>query len=169
MPDLIHDSIREPPAEAGRVRAEHGIDIGRKLVPHRLEVFKDPAPRPIDVGTFIEDYIDEGTAQVGEPTDSLDPRGRKEGRRNGIGNLVLDEVGAPARPFGIDNHLGVGEVWNRVEGYVLEGIVTPCEGKKDKEKDNKLVPGTILYDLRYHLSGSPLLKSGTSFPLFLIR
>ncbi len=120
------------------------------LLRDRLEVFEDAASRPVDVCSLVEDHVDERASEEREAPDRLHLRRGEEGRRDGVGDLVLDEVGAPSRPFRIDDDLSVGEVGDGVERDVLEGIVAPGKGKEDKKKDDELVPGAILNNFRYH-------------------
>ena len=60
---LIDDGVLEAPAEARRVGAEDGVDVGGELVADGLEVFEDAAPRPVDVRPLIEDHVDEGASE----------------------------------------------------------------------------------------------------------
>ena len=107
FPGLIHNGIREPPAQTGGVRTQYRVDIGRELVLYGLEIFQNSASGPINVGAFLKDDIDKGTAQIRETPDGLHLGGGQKGGGNGIGDLIFHQVRAPARPFGKDNHLGI--------------------------------------------------------------
>ena len=125
---FIDDGVGEPPSETGGIGTENGIDVGGNLVLHSLEVFQDSVPRPVNIGPFLEYHVDKGTAQEGKPPDCLNLRGREQSRCDGIGYLILDEIGTTPRPFRINDHLRIAQVWKGVERCILQGPITPDQG-----------------------------------------
>ena len=76
----------------------------RGSTPERYSSVRDA--RPVDVGAVLEDHVDEGVAEIGEPADRLDLRRAEHRGDDRIGHLILDDVGA-AVPAGIDDDLRV--------------------------------------------------------------
>ena len=116
---LINDSIGKPPAKARRIGTKDGIHISGNFIFHSLQIFQHPASRPVDIRPFLENYVDEGTTEIGKPSDSLYLRGGKEGGGNGIGDLVFHQIGASACPFSVDNDLGIAQIRKGIEGRIL--------------------------------------------------
>ena len=122
---LIDHSIGKAPADARGIGTEHRIDIGGYLGLHRLEIFQNPASGPVDVRALVEDDVDEGTPEEGKSPDNLDFRRRQQGGGDGISDLVFHQVGAASRPFRIDDHLGVAQIGNGIEGGFQQCPVPP--------------------------------------------
>ena len=117
---LVDECIFVHPARAGCVRPDHGIHASRKLACNLLEVFQHAAARPIDVGAVFEH--DEHIRVVGHRlrANRLHMRRRKHRGDDRIGHLILDEIGRLPHPFGVDDHLDVGDVRQRVERNSIE-------------------------------------------------
>ena len=147
---LIDDGIGKTPAEARGVGAEYGIDIGGNLVLDRLEIFEDPASRPVDIGPLLEDDIDEGAAEEGKPPDGLDLGRRQQGGRNRVGDLVLDQIGAPARPFRVDDDLRVAQIGDGIQRRIPERPGTPDQGEGHNKEDYEFVAGAEFNDFGDH-------------------
>ena len=106
------------------------IHTSRELARNLLQVFQHAAARPIDVGAVFEH--DEHIRVVGHGlcADRLDVwRGEHRGD-NWIGHLILDEIGRLAHPFGMNNHLDVGDIRQRVERYSIE---RPNAGEDERQ------------------------------------
>ena len=132
---LVDHRIGKTPADGRGVGAQNGIDIGGDLGLHRLQVFQDPASRPVDVGAFIKNDVDEGASQKGKSPDELDFRRREQCGGNGIGDLIFHQVGAPALPLRIDDHLRIAQVGNGVQGCRLSMPSIPRgPGKPPEER-----------------------------------
>ncbi len=53
-----------------------------------------------------------------------------------IGDLVLDQVRTPPHPLGVDNHLRVGDVGQRVKRRLADGVGRPqCQHEHHAEHD----------------------------------
>ena len=96
------------------------------------EVLEDAGAGPVDVGPVLEDDVDVGEAEVGEAADRLDLRRAEKRRHDRVGDLVLEDVGAPV-PARVDDDLRVREVGNRVERHPLHDA--------DREDDDDRVDG----------------------------
>ncbi|EKD38142.1 MAG: hypothetical protein ACD_75C00848G0002 [uncultured bacterium] len=159
---FVDHGIGETPADAGRIGAQHRIDVGRQLAPHRLQIFEDPAACPVDVGPFLENRIDEGTALVGEAADHLDLGGGKEGRGDRVGDLVLDQVGRPPHPFGENDDLGFAEIGNGIERRAGKRPPAPAGEKRDHQENQKTVAGALFNEPRNHYCTSPFSLASES-------
>ena len=122
----VDQRVLEDPADAGGVRAELGADAFGEPRLDLREVLEHPGAGPVDVGAVLEDDVDVGEPEIREPADGLDLRGAEQRRDDGVGHLVLDDVGR-AVPLREDDDLGVGEVGERVEADGLE--------QRDRERD----------------------------------
>ena len=60
---LVNHRIGKSPSDGCRIGAQNGVDIGGDLRLHRLQVFQNPASRPIDVRPFVKDDVDKGTSE----------------------------------------------------------------------------------------------------------
>ena len=112
---LGDDGVLVDPADAGRVRPEGRRHASRQALRGGVEIFEHAASRPIGIGAVLEDHVDEGDAEEGEAAHHLRLRHRQHGRRERIGDLVLDDLRRLARIVGVDDHLHVGEVGDGVE------------------------------------------------------
>ncbi len=133
---FIDHRIRKSPSEPGRIWTQNRIYIRRDLVLYGLQVFEDPAAGPVDVRPFLEDDVNERTAKVREAPDCLDLGGCEKRRRNGVCDLILDQVGTSPLPFAIDNNLGIAQVGDCVQRDMLERPKAPGDcGKHNQEND----------------------------------
>ena len=117
---LVDQRVFVNPARAGRVGPNHRIHASRKLACDLLQVFQHAAPRPVDVSTVLEH--DEYIRVVGHRlrANRFDVRRRQHRGDDRIGNLILDQIGRLSHPFGVDDHLDVGDVGQRVERDPIE-------------------------------------------------
>ncbi len=126
----VDQRVLEDPADAGGVGTELGLHARGQLGGDLGQVLEHAGARPVDVGAVLEDDVDVAEAEVGEAADGLDLRRAQERRDDRIGDLVLDDVGA-AVPARVDDHLGVGEVRQRVERDVAH------RPERDDERDHR--------------------------------
>ncbi len=80
-----------------------------------LHIFKDPAPRPVDVGAILEDDEYVGIIEHGLRANRFDVRRSQHCRNDWVGDLILDDVGRLSHPLGVYNHLNVRDIGKRVE------------------------------------------------------
>ena len=142
------------PAHAGRVRA----DLRRHALGHaprcEVEVFEHPRAGPVDVGAILEDDIDEGGAEEGEAAHHLRLGHREHGRGERVGDLVLDHLRRLAGHFGIDDHLHVGKIGQRVERRFQQRIDAAEDGGQRAEQHQEAILRRPVDQGREHLSSS---------------
>src|SRR5262249_1766175 len=92
--------------------------------------------RPIEIGAVLENHVDERNAEIGEP--AHDPRLRHAQHRGGqrIGDLVLHHLRRLSGKLGVDNHLHVGEVGDRIERHLGDGV-KPGDAEEDRRETDQ--------------------------------
>ena len=146
----VDERVLVHPADAGRVGAQAGSDAFRQAAGDALHVLEDAAPRPVEVGAVGEDDVDERVAEHRLPAHVLDARCGDHGADDGVGDLVLDQVGAPPGPVGEDDHLHVGEVGEGVERAGAERPHANGARERDQQDDQEAVPRAVLDDAVDH-------------------
>ena len=136
----VHQRVLEDPAHAAGVRTELGLHPGRELAGDLGEVLEDPGAGPVGIGAVLEDDVDVAESKVGEAADRLHLGCSEERRGDGIGDLVLDDVGA-AIPARVDDDLGVGEVGQGVERDVPHRVDAEGEQHQRPGDDQEPVLG----------------------------
>ena len=91
----IHQRVLVDPPHAGGVRADLGAHSLRKSRQDLAQILEDAAARPVEVGAVLEDDVDVGEAEVGKAADGFHLGRTQESRDDRIGDLVLQDVGAP--------------------------------------------------------------------------
>jgi hypothetical protein len=119
---LRHHGVLVDPADAGRVRTDRRRHARGQPRRRTVEEFEHARTRPIDVGTVFEDHVDERYAEEREAADDLRARHGQHGGRQRIGDLVLDHLGRLAGIFRVDDNLGVGEIRNRIQRQMNQGV-----------------------------------------------
>ncbi len=135
---LVHQDVLKDPAQGRGIRSHLRSHALGKAGQHGGKVFQGARPGPVDVRAVLEDHVDIGVAEIGETADSLDPGGAHQGRHDGIGHLVFDDVRAPV-PAGENNHLGVAEVRDGIEGQVFHGPPACHAGDGHQGEDEEFV------------------------------
>ena len=100
----------------------------------RVHVLEHAAARPVQVGAVLEDHVDERQPEERLPAHGAHARRGEQRRRDRVGDLVLDQIRAAARPLGRDDHLHVGQVGDRVERRVPQREHAPRERGGDREQ-----------------------------------
>ena len=151
---LVHQGVGIHPADPGRIGSQHRCRTFGKLRGDLLQVFEHPRARPVDVGAVLEDHVDIGEAEIRQPPHGFDLRGGDEGRDDGVGDLVFDQIRAAALPRGVDDHLNIGDVRYGVQRDVLHGVDPGEHQQQDAGKHQEPVPGAGVNDFFDH--GDPL-------------
>ena len=60
---LVDHRIGKTPADGRGIGAQNGIDVGGDFRLHRLQVFENPASRPVDVRPFVKYDVDKRTSE----------------------------------------------------------------------------------------------------------
>ena len=138
---LRHHRILVNPSHAGGVRADGRRHAGRQSRGCAVEEFEHARTRPIDVGTVFEDDVDKGHAEEREPAHHFRFRHRQHGRGQGIGDLVLDHLRRLAGIFGVDDHLGIREVRDRIQRQMDQCVDSGRRRESGAEDDQQQVTG----------------------------
>ncbi len=183
--DLGHARrVREPEAEIpildgaqlgeASLRAPHHIlidpanpgGVGPKAWGHALrqparggtQIFEHARPRPIDIGSFLENHIDKRDAEIREAAHDARLGHGQHRRRERIGDLILDDLRRLPRKLGVNDDLRVGEVGNGVERHAVNRIDAEHGHEQRGEPDEKDIAGGPADDRGDHF-GSPWLKA----------
>ncbi len=111
----VDQGVFVDPADARGVRPQRRLGGGGQAALHLVEIFQHPRPGPVEVGSVLEQHIDEAVAEEGIAAHGLGARHRQHGGGQGIGDLVLDDLRRLAGIGGADHHLYVGEVGQGVD------------------------------------------------------
>jgi hypothetical protein len=141
---VVHQGVLIDPADAGRVRPDDGVDALGQGAPDGVQVLDHAGAGPVEVGPVLEDHVDEGPAEHRLPADELHLGRGDELGGDGIGDLVLDQVGGAPLPVGGDDHLGVAEVREGVERGPQERPVAAGDSHERQDADQERVPGARL-------------------------
>ena len=136
---FIDQGVLKSPTDTRGIRSEERRYAGGKFARHTLEILEHTAPRPINVRSVLEDRIDKGKTEEGLAPHSPNLRRCKKGGHDGIGDLVLDQVGAPSRPVGEHDHLDIGKIGDRVERRMIYRPDAPERQETHKEEYQELI------------------------------
>ena len=114
-PGLVHQRVLIDPPDSRGIRSQRRCDAGRKLPGEFLEIFQHATPRPIQVCPVFEDHVHVRDPIFRDPPHSFNFRPGEQGRDEWIGDLVFNQRGAAPLPFGVDDHLDIGQVRNRIQ------------------------------------------------------
>ena len=109
-----HDILVDPADTAG-VRSKRRRHAFRQTFGREVQIFEHAAACPIEVSAVLEDDIDERDAEIRKSAHDLGARHRQQRRAEGIGHLILDHLRCLAGILGVDDHLRVREVGERIE------------------------------------------------------
>ncbi len=132
VPGSIDECVFVYPADSGRIGTERRSDTLRQSVTDIVEVLEYSRPRPIHVGAFFEDYVNEGQAEERESPYYFGKRHREHCRRKRISDLILDDLRRLARILGKDDDLNVREI-----RYRVERCRPHCPGADGYEQDDE--------------------------------
>ena len=160
---VIDQSVLIDPADAGCVLGQlHGGFFGQSRG-DGIEIFEGSRARPVKVGALVEDDVDIGDSEIGEAANVFHLGHSQQGRGDGIGELVLDDVGT-AVPLGVDDDLGVAEVGDRIDFGVAHGAVAEHGSHGDQNQYQALVTRAEFDDRPGHLA-PPMSIPGMLVPL----
>src|ERR1019366_3204268 len=117
----IHKGVLVDPSDRRSILRQFNIHALGKAGCDGVEILQRARARPINVCPFVKDDVDIGIAEVAEAPHVLHLGHAQQGRGYWVGDLVFHDVGA-AVPFGVHNHLRVGEVRNGIQLCVLHGL-----------------------------------------------
>jgi hypothetical protein len=111
---VVDQRVLKDPAHRRGVRPELDLHPGRKVGGDLGDVLQHPGAGPVHVGAILEDYVHVAEAEVRKAADGLHLGRAQKCGGDRIGDLVLDDVGAPVPP-GVDDDLSVRKVGQRVQ------------------------------------------------------
>src|SRR5260221_13609119 len=99
LPRADHGVLKVP-ADPGGIGAKRRSDPDRQTLLGEVEVFEDPAARPVTIRAILEHHVDERIAKEREAPYDLRTRHRKEGRGKRVGDMILDDLRGLSWVFG---------------------------------------------------------------------
>ncbi len=99
------------------------------------QVFEHAASRPVRIGAVLKNHIDEREPIERIAAHDLRLRHREHFGGDRVSHLVLHDLWRLARPFGVNDHLRIGEIGNGVEGDVPQRI-DAAEHEPDRRKQD---------------------------------
>ncbi len=131
------------PAHTGGVRPQGGIDAFRQIGGGAVEILQHPGAGPVHIDAVVEDHIDERQSEKALAPDVIHPGRSQQRCGQWVGNLVLHQVGAAARPLGKDDHLHVREIRNGVQRRQPEGLPAADGEREDSDHCQQRVTGAV--------------------------
>src|SRR6267143_7310128 len=104
---LVDERVLVNPTNASGVRSDDRIDTFWQGTSHRVQIFDYSRPGPINVGTILKDDVNERFTEHRFAANKFDLRRRDKLRRDGIGDLIFNQVRRTPFPIGVDNDLNV--------------------------------------------------------------
>ena len=138
---LIH------PAHAGRVRPQLRRDVFRQTPRDAVEIFQHARTRPVDIGAVLEDHVHERRAEEREAAHHLGFRHSQHRRGERIGDLVFHHLRGLPRVFGIDDHLHIRQIWQRIQGHLEHGIAARQYDEQSGEQHQKTIARRPIHDV----------------------
>src|SRR5205823_12225208 len=136
---VIDQRVFVNPSDTRRVGADDRVYTLWKRATHRIQIFNDARSRPINVGTVLEDDVNERFTEHRFAAHELYFGRGDEDRGNWISDLVLDQIGGTTLPIRIDDHLDIAQVWNRIERRVDQPVNARRNAKDGENQDEKFV------------------------------
>ncbi len=127
------DNVLKHPSHTRRIRTERRRHATRQAARSGVEILQDAAARPVDVGPFIEDNVDERYAEIRKAADHARARHREQCRRKWERDLVFDDLRRLPGIVGIDDYLCVREIGQRVQIETRERVAAGSGGRKRNE------------------------------------
>jgi hypothetical protein len=124
------------PPDPGGIRAQSRINSGGQLAAYIIEVFQNPGPGPVNIGTVFKDDVDQRQAELREAAHDLGFGDGQHGGGERIGNLVLHHQGSLFRKFCRDYDLDIGKIRDSVNGKINRGIDAPG-GDEEPDDDHQ--------------------------------
>ena len=111
---VIDECVFVNPAYSSGVRADCWVHSFGKRTAHRIEVFNHAGTRPINVSAILKNDVDERFAEHRFATNEFHFGRGDEDAGNWICDLVFNEIGRASFPLGVNDHLHVAQIGNRI-------------------------------------------------------
>src|SRR5260370_6170653 len=147
---IVNQRVFVHPTDARGVGSDDRVYALRQRAAHRIQIFNDARSRPINVGTVLEDDVNERFAEHRFAAHELYFGRGDEDRGNWISDLVLDQIGRTSLPIRVDDHLDIAQIGNCIERRVDQPVNAGRDAKDRKNEDEKFVPRARLNDALDH-------------------
>ncbi len=135
----VYQSILVDPADTCGVRAQSGFGGGGKPTLHLTQVLQHPRTGPIEVGAVLKQDVHVAIPEEGVAADRLCAGDRQHGRRQWVGDLILNDLGRLPGVWRADDDLNVGKVWQCINSGVFDRPDTPSHREHSSQQDQKAV------------------------------
>ena len=135
----IGQDVLVDPSDTAGIGPQCRGDAGRQQLLHPTELLEHTRPRPVDVGALVEERVGETHAEHRVPTHGLHARCALERADQRVRDLVFDQIGTAAHPLRVDDDLRVGQIRQRVERRLADGVGGPQRQREDGREDDPLV------------------------------
>src|SRR5579875_1083723 len=152
---VINKHVFVDPSRSGRVRPDHRMDVWRQLTLNLLEVFRHPRPRPVEIGSILEDDEDVGISKHRLGADSLYARRGEHRGNDRVCDLVFNDVGWFSWPLGEDDDFHIRDIWQRVERNPAQRIDSGQYKQERPCKYEEAIAGAPVNPTMDHLHPSP--------------
>ena len=112
------EDILIDPADASCVGAELGLDAFGQAVFNEIEIFQHATAGPVEIGSIFENDIDEGLLEHADAAHDLGVGDAHHGGGQGVGDLILDDIGGLPRVVGGDDDLDIRQIGHGIEADV---------------------------------------------------
>ncbi len=85
-----------------------------------LKIFRDPRTRPVKIGSVFKYDENVRVPEHCLRTHRLNVRCCQQRGDDWVSNLVLDHIGRLTRPFGVDDHLHIADIGERIQRDVTQ-------------------------------------------------
>ncbi len=111
----INQRVFVNPAQPRGIGTEGGRDARRQTIAGLAQVLQHARTGPVQIGAVVEQHVDVGVTEKREGPHRRRAGHREHGGGQWIGDLILDYLRRLARVAGADDHLGVGQIGQRVD------------------------------------------------------
>src|SRR5262249_39889624 len=164
LPRLIDERVLKDPTYTRRIGPNDGVDSLGQHSPNGVQVLNDPRASPVNVGSILENDIDERFTEHRLTANELHLRRRDEPGGNRIGDLIFDEIRGPALPLCINYHLHVAQVRNRIQRCARQRPDRTCDTEHSEDDYEERIASARLYDSLEEKGLCRTFRTGTRLP-----
>ncbi len=133
----VFQRVDVDPTRGGGVRTEPGRDFFRQLALHLVQVFQHATPRPIHIGSILEDHVDEREPEETIAANIRHVGNRKHRGRQRISDLVFNRLRIAALPRRVDDNLHVRQIGNGINRNRIGRPSTDHRNQHREDADQK--------------------------------
>ena len=142
------------PADPAGIRAKAGRNARRQASGGGIQIFQHPRPRPVQISPVLENHIDEGRAEEGKAAHHLGAGHAQHRGTQRISDLILHHLRSLAGIVGVDDHLRVRQIGQRIERDVAHRINPASHQENRADQHQKDIAGRGRDQAFQHVSGS---------------